>query len=135
MNPEHDKFMRREQGRLETRRVFIETRIRKVAEIGKAYHNIKPEDRKDRTTKDYFDVIEEAARDQLNATYDHAYGRGVQDTGQALRVWNRLFSYVKHALKNPHQSPSYLWEFVVRTVREISALRVMDHIEEQGPDA
>ena len=103
-----------------------------MAELGHFYHNTEPKDRSTQAKQAEAHAIERKAEEMLNATYDHAFGRGVQDTGQALRIWKGLFSYVEHALKNPHQSPSYLWDHVVRTVREISALRVMDHIEEQG---
>lgn len=109
MNLEHDRIGARQQGRIDTRSAFITSRIKKLAAIGNFYHNTEPKDKSGAHKKAQAELIEAKAEEMLNATYDHAFGRGVQDTGQALRIWNNLYSYVEHALKNPHQSPSYLW--------------------------
>ena len=128
----NDRIKAREAGREMTREAFINTRVNKVAALGHFYHDTEPKDRDKLTKKQEGEVINAKAREMLKATYDYAFGRGAQDAAQGLRRWERLFSYVRHAETNPCQSTAVLWEHVVRTVREIYALKVMDHIGEQG---
>ena len=142
MNP-IDELAKRKAGTSESpyAQDFIAKRFKYIAQVGKFYHDTGAtyagpfDDEKTIKAKER-ELIGDAGTKAMGEVWDEGRKMGIVGADEALKELQHVYRFVLQLANAPAMVPAvgfvHRWNILVKAARNVQALRVMDHIEEQG---